>query len=115
MIGAITIKAIRQLDGGMDYAASFAGDGDYTTGGTLGVQAALRDAIKTAALAAADRNVRGPEAVTVLDMVAGDCGVYHAAFDLATGALKVRDAAGAEVVAHTDLSGTTFNVLALTH
>ena len=110
-IGAITIKASRRLDGGMDYTASFAGDNAYPAGGTLAFTDALRAAIKAAAAAASDKNVRGPEAVTILDVQAQDCGAYSVGYVQATGALKVTDTTtGAEAAPAADLSGTTFNV-----
>jgi hypothetical protein len=114
MIGNFSIDAIRRLDGGLDYAASWDGDTDYPTGGTLAFTTLLRDAIKAAALAASDRNVRGPETVTILDVQGGDCGVYQPAFVRATGALKVLDAAGAEAALHADLHATRFHALVVT-
>jgi hypothetical protein len=79
---------------------SFAGDGAYPTGGTTGfnayVQAVVGRAVQVAAV--------------IKD---GACGVYSPIYDAVNDKLYVEDAAGAEVAAQTDLSGTTFRLLVL--
>jgi len=113
-IGTMTI--VNRVDfgkGEKNIKVSFAGDGAYTTGGTVGadVLAALQLAIKTAAGVATDANVRGAEAVTIKEVVCGDCGQYLASWT--GGKLKVLDggsATQAEVAGAVNLSGTTFNV-----
>lgn len=78
---------------------SFAGDGAYTTGGTLAFQAYVRAAL-------------GGRAVTVLGVIPQDCGVYRAMYIPSTGALMVRTMVdGTEAAAAANLSGTTFNLL----
>ncbi len=117
-IGAITLNGSMNLgNGARAYQASFAGDADYLTGGTLAadVLTALKLAIKTAELAATDTNVRGPENPTIFDVISGDCGQYEAYWS-ATG-LKVLDggdATRAEIALHADVSATTFNVSFIT-
>jgi len=113
-IGAMTI--VNRVDygkGEKNFKVSFAGDGAYPTGGTAGadVLAALRLAIKTAAGAAGDANVRGSEAVTIKEIIGSDCGQYEPYW--VGGKLKVLDGGHAtrnEVANGTNLAGTTFNV-----
>jgi len=96
-IGTMTI--VNRVDfgkGEKNIKVSFAGDGAYTTGGTVGADV----------LAA-----RGAEAVTIKEVVCGDCGQYLASWT--GGKLKVLDggsATQAEVAGAVNLSGTTFNV-----
>ena len=113
-IGTITI--VSRLDfgkGEKNFKCSFAGDASYPTGGTAGadVLAALKLAIKTAAAAAGDANVRAIEGVTIKEILPGDCGQYVPSWT--SGKLKVRDGGHAtwnEVGNGTNLSGTAFNV-----
>jgi hypothetical protein len=113
-IGTITI--VNRVDfgkGEKNFKCTFDGDDNYPTGGTAGadVLAALKLAIKTAAAAAGDANVRGAEAVTIKEVIGSDCGQYEPYW--ASGKLKVLDggsATRAEVANGTDLSGTSFGV-----
>jgi hypothetical protein len=113
-IGTITIASRLELgDGNKMFKCTFAGDGNYPTNGTLNadVTAALQLAIKTAAAAAGDANVRAIEDVTILDVIQGDCGQYVPCWT-AVG-LKVLDGGHAtrdEVGNGTNLAGTTFGV-----
>ena len=73
-IGAITIEG--RVDYGRGeklFMCSFQGDGVYPTGGTAGadVTKTLRDAIALEAFLAVDSGVRGPEAVTIKDVISG--------------------------------------------
>lgn len=80
-------------------ALSFAGDNAYPTGGTLAFQAYVRAAL-------------GGRAVTVLGVIAGDCGIYRPMFIPSTGALMVRTMVdGTQVANTTNISTTTFNLL----
>lgn len=117
-LGTVTIVA-RQDEGRMKtFKASFAGDGSYPTGGSTGLEALLRTAIETAAAAAADANVRGAEAVSIVDVQgAGGCGQYVPFWDFANQKLKVLDgghATWAEVGNGTNLSTTTFQCTIVT-
>lgn len=111
-----TITIVSRLDYGKGekiFKCSFPGDTSYPTGGTAGadVLAALKTAIKTAAAAAGDANVRGIEGVTIKEIIPGDCGQYVPSWT--GGKLKVRDGGHAtwdEVANTTALNGTTFNV-----
>ena len=113
-IGTITIVDRINLDGGHKLVkCSFDGDDAYPTGGTTAanVEAALKLAIKTAAAAADDANVRAVENLSIVDVIAGDCGQYVPSWT--SSKLKVRDggsATWAEASNEGDLSGTTFNV-----
>ncbi len=115
--GTVTIVA-RAEEGPLKmFKCSFLGDTSYTTNGSAGVQALLRTAIKTAAAAAGDANVRGIENVEIVDIIPGDCGQYVPSWTYATGLLKVRDgghATWAEVANTTALNTTTFNVTFIT-
>lgn len=118
-IGTITITARAEDTNGCLklFKCSFDGEDDYPAGGTADVQAALRTAIETAAGAATDKNVRGIENVTIVDVIPGDCGQYVPSWDYANGKLKVRDGGHAtwdEVTAAADISATTFNVTFIT-
>ena len=112
--GTITIIDRVNLERGAKLIkCSFPGDTSYPTNGTLGadVLAALKAAIKAAAGAATDANVRGEEAVTIVDVIGGDCGQYEPYW--VSGNLKVLDGGSgtrAEVGSGTGLNGTTFNV-----
>lgn len=95
---------------------SFAGDGEYPTGGTAAFEASVETAIATANAAAADAKVRGARNIEILDIIGGDCGQYEPLWDKTNGKLKVRDGGHAtkdEVANEADLSGTTFNLTAL--
>ena len=114
-IGTITI--VSRVDYGKGekaFKCSFAGDGSYTTGGTPAAEvlAALKLAIKTAAAAAGDANVRAGENITIKEIIGGDCGQYEP-YLTAAGDLKVLDGGHAtrnEAGSGANLSGTTFNV-----
>ena len=89
----------------------FAGDTATPAGGTLEFQKFVRDAIKARNAAASDKNVRGPENVEVVDIIAGDCGQYIPQYLKATDALFIRDGGSATWAEKTgNLSGETFNV-----
>jgi hypothetical protein len=102
-LGTMTKNAGESLMADAAYLdqVSFPGDGAYTTGGSVGFQAAL------AALVGDARDV--------IAVVPLNCGGYlpqYVAGD--PGALKVIDiASGLEVAATTNLSGTTFNLLVI--
>lgn len=82
---------------------SFAGDGAYPTGGTLGFGAAV---------SAATKSTR-----KILAVIAQDCGGYLVSYNQATDALKVWKGngtnAGQEVANAANLSAVTFNVLVI--
>lgn len=115
-IGAITIAdRFAMGDGAQYFKCSFAGDGAYPAGGTLGadVLTALKLAIKTAELAASDTNVRAPENPAIVAIVPGDCGQYVPCW--VGGKLKVLDGGDAtRTEAAGDLSGTTFSLAFIT-
>lgn len=118
-IGAITIEArAEDTNGAMKlFKCSFAGDASYRTGGTAGVQAELRAAIKLAAATSGDANVRGIEDVTIVDLIPGDCGQYVPTWDYANGKMKILrggHATRAEVSWGSALFGTTFHVTFVT-
>lgn len=118
-IGAITIETrAEDTDGAMKlFKCSFDGDASYRTGGTEGVQAELRSAIKLAAAAAGDANVRGIENVTIVDLIPGDCGPYVPSWDYASGKMKILrggHATRAEVPWGSALFGITFHVTFVT-
>lgn len=92
---------------------SFDGDDDYPAGGTPNFKTVLRAAIKAAAAAATDANVRGQENVDIVDVVPGDCGAFLPAYDLTNDKLIVKDDDLVEVAPATDLSPTRFHVTAL--
>lgn len=80
---------------------SFDGDDSYPTGGTAGLEQLVRDAL-------------GGENVELLAVVAQDCGLFLPSYDKANDTLLVRNLTdGTEVADTTDLSTTTFNVLAI--
>lgn len=113
-LGTITIMNSRQtIDGGLELLLQFAGDDAYPAGGTPDFNVAVRDAIKAAALAAVDANVRGRESVSVLYVVPQDCGQYVPSYTYSADKLFVRDGGNATwAEAAGDLSTTTFNVVA---
>jgi hypothetical protein len=113
--GTITIDNERRLDGGIDFEISAPGDGDYPTGGTATFSTLLKDAIKAAAAAATDKNVRGAENVTINAVVDGGCGIWVPLYDKANDKLKmfVRTT-GVEVADHGNLSGTTMHLVVQT-
>lgn len=87
------------------YRVSFAGDDDYTTGGTPDFVAALQAELT---------ELQGKTVVDVRQ--AGPCGGYLCSWDRANDAFQVRQCAGAgapaaEVAAHADLHATTFEVV----
>lgn len=96
-------------DGGFDIKISFSGDNAYPAGGTPDFQAFLQSIIAAVAAAATDKNVRGPENVEIIEIIAGECGVLIPRYDKANDKLKVFDEALVEN-AVPDISGTTFNV-----
>jgi len=113
-IGAVTIY--NRIDYGRGeklFVVSFDGDGLYLPGGTAGanVTAELRAAIAIAAAMAPDANVRGYEAVTIKDLIPGDCGRYEPYW--VNGRLKMIDGGSAtrdEVFPGADLSMITVRV-----
>lgn len=113
-IGTVTIVAVAPLPTGEQVLkVAFAGDDDYPTGGTVGadITSAVETAIATAAGLATDANIKAGQELTVVEVIAGDCGQYVPTWT--GGKLKVLDggdAARAEAANHADLSGTTFNV-----
>ena len=115
--GTITINA-RVDEGRLKmFKCSFVGDTSYSTGGSEGVATLLQTAIKTAAAAAGDANVRGIEQVAIVDVIPGDCGQYVPSWDYANRKLKVLDGGNAtwdEVAGAVALDGTTFNMTFIT-
>ena len=110
-LGTMTIVEVTKEAGSLKViVASFAGDDAYPTGGTATAETALNTAIKTAAAAATDANVRGNENVEIVGIMDSDCGQYVPIWDAANNKLKMRDGGHAtwdEVADTTDLSGTT--------
>lgn len=79
---------------------AFPGDDSYPTGGTLGFEASVREALG--------------QNVTVLGVIAGDCADNVPVYDPAADSLKVFvRSTGAEVANTTNLSGVTFNLMVL--
>jgi len=113
-LGAITIHAVRQTEaGGQALVCSCAGDGAYVAGGTADFNASLRAAIKTLHAAATDKNVRGEENVSCLYVVPARAGVYVPSYDYANDKLFVYDnSTDAESIV-ANMSGTTFEFVAV--
>jgi len=113
-IGAITIESVRETrDGGQEILMSFAGDGAYVAGGTADFNDSVREAIKLAAAAASDSNVRGEEQVAVMYVVPVTAGVYVPSYDYAADKLFVYDnSTDAESVV-ANMSATTFRLVAV--
>ncbi|MCK9629912.1 MAG: hypothetical protein M0R37_15150 [Bacteroidales bacterium] len=113
--GTITIENERRLDGGIDFEISAPGDSDYHAGGTPTFSTLLKTAIKDAAAAADDKNVRGYEKVTINAVIDGGCGIWVPLYDKANDKLKmfVRTT-GVEVADHVDMKGTTMKLVVLT-
>lgn len=112
-LGTGTIKSRRNVDGGVELRIQFAGDTSYPTGGTADFADYVNAIIATAAAAATDTNVRGPENLQIVDIVGGDCGQYVPFYDIDNDKLFVRDGGHAtrdEVANTTALNGTPFNV-----
>lgn len=80
---------------------SFLGDDSYPTGGSINFQAFVRAAVSG-------------RAVEVIDVVPGDCGDNVPSYDKTNDKLFVRVMSTAAQVANAvDLSGVTFNLLAV--
>jgi len=107
-IGTITINKHEPEMGLIDI--SFPGDGAYAAGGTENFEASVEAAIKAAAAAAVDKNVRGERNIEILNVMQRDCGDFVPLFvPGTTDKLKVyKRSDGAE--ASGNLSGTTFNL-----
>ena len=113
-LGTMTIVEATKEAGSLKVMAmSFAGDSAYPTGGSTDAETKLNAAIKAAAAAATDANIRGNENVEIVGVFDDDAGQYRPIWDAANNKLKVRDmghATNDEVANTTDLSGTTFLV-----
>ena len=108
-LGTITILSLRETkDGGQELLLSMAGDGAYPAGGTADFNAAVRAAIKTAADAATDANVRGLERVAVQHVIPVTAGVYVPSYDYANDKLFVYDNSTDIESVVANMSGTTF-------
>lgn len=114
-IGTVTIVSRVSLGEGSEelISVTFAGDGDYHTGGTpqADILAPIATALALVVTNATDKNVRGVCTPTIKDVIAGNCGVYAAYWDGVNKKLKVLSggsATRAEAANHADLSGTTF-------
>ena len=80
---------------------SFAGDDSYTNNGSAGFLALVQAAA-------------GGRALTVMDVISGDCADNQCEYDRSGDLLNVRvGSTGAEVGNGVDLSGTTFNLTAI--
>lgn len=91
---------------------TFLGDDAYAAGGTADFNQFVRDAITAAAAAASDANVRGAEAVSVIEVIAGDCGTLVPSYDSDNDKLKCRNISdGSE--ASGDLSSVSLTVTAV--
>ncbi len=83
---------------------SFAGDGNYPTGGTADFEGSMQAALASVGL-------RG---LKVLGVISEICGDNKCEYDFANDKLLVRViSTGAEVANAANLSGTTFNLLVL--
>lgn len=113
-LGTMTIQAVRETrDGGQELLISCAGDNAYVAGGTPNFNAALRAAIKAAAAAATDKNIRGQEDVACMYVVPQRAGVYVPSYDAANDKLFVYDnSTDAESIV-ADMSATTFEFVAV--
>lgn len=113
-LGTPTILSIRETrDGGQEILLSVAGDGAYVAGGTADFNTFLRTAIKAAAAAATDKNVRGAEQVACQHVIPVSAGVYVPSYDFANDKLFVYDnSTDAESIV-ANMSGTTFIFVAV--
>jgi hypothetical protein len=110
-LGTATIdKAYAQGDTKL-IAMHFAGDGATPAGGTTAFAAYVQTAIKLAAAAATDKNVRGASTVEVMGIALGPCGVYRPVYDKANDKLKIYDEKNVEATGN--LSGTTYYMLVI--
>ena len=113
-LGTITIKKVRETaDGGQEILMSFPGDGAYVAGGTPGFNASVRAAIKAAHAAASDANVRGEENVSVMYVVPVQAGVYVPSYDYDNDTLFVYDNSTDLESVVANMSGTTFELVAI--
>lgn len=102
-LGAITLTLVHPKKGADSlavYRASFAGDGDYPTNGTPGIEALVQAKSNTALTIAA---------ATPSKLTAG----YTPIYDRANDKLIVVDKDTAEVALHANLSGVTFELTLL--
>lgn len=107
-IGAITVVNKTQITGPLNVdQISFAGDGAYPANGTPGFQALVRTAL-------------GKGNVTILYVIAQDCGGYLPVYDNVADKLKVyyadnNNAADGPLIenATANLSGSTFKITVL--
>jgi hypothetical protein len=113
-LGTPTIKAVRETaDGGQELLMSMAGDGAYAAGGTANFNAFVRTAIKTRNAALGDANVRGGEAVSVVHVVPVTAGVYVPSYDFTNDKLYVYDNSTDAQSVVANMSGTTFEFVAV--
>ncbi len=114
-VANVAINARRGNKDGFELNIEFDGDATYPAGGTPSFTGVVKAAIKAAAAAATDKQVRGEENITIVDVVAGDCGQYVPQFVVASDKLFVRDGGHAtwNEVAPGDLSATKFNLTVL--
>jgi len=113
-LGTITIQAVRETKaGGQEILLSCPGDGAYVAGGTADFNATLQAAVKAYNDAKADANVRGHESVECMYVVPVRAGVYVPSYDFANDKLFVYDnSTDAESVV-ANMSGTTFEFVAV--
>lgn len=113
-LGTPTISAVRETrDGGQELLISCAGDAAYPAGGTADFNAFLQAAIKAKHAAASDKNVRGEEEVECLYVIPVRAGVYSPSYDFTNDKLFVYDnSTNAESIV-ADMSGTTFEFVAV--
>ena len=113
-LGTITIKKVREtVDGGQELLLSFAGDGAYPAGGTPNFNSLLRAAIKAAHAAASDANVRGNEDVSCMYIVPQRAGALVPSYDYDNDKLYVYDNGTDAENATANISGTTFECVAV--
>jgi len=99
--------------GGQMIRCNFDGDSTYAAGGTPDFNAVLQAAVKAAAAAATDKNVRSVEEVECLAVVPQNCGTLVPSYDFAADKLFVYDNATDAENAVADISGTKFNCLCI--
>lgn len=110
-LGTITVnKVIKSGDTPLQHVdVSIVGDDAYATGGTLGLEATLRDAIETGDSLAGSLSGLDLLKVEKIDgLVDSD-----AHYVVATDALMVRDGDGAQKANASDQSGDTYRLLTL--
>jgi hypothetical protein len=113
-LGTITIKALREtLDGGQELLIEFLGDDAYAAGGTPNFNSLLQAAIKAAHGAASDANVRGEESVECVYVVPQRAGALVPSYDYDADKLFVYDNATDLENATADISGVTFECVAV--